>query len=441
MNGKRSVRRSLEQPTQGFQDNPNISSGPTGSGGTQSNSWYLRNSTGKCPRNSTTSSGQTTSTADEGVETGGESSNRGQMRFTREVIGRENSCGTLSSDSSCVSQKSLLRAICTIPSSIIVTVICLPEFLCKACICLRDQCTMANFAKSLKFLSITVPTICAAIYCSCLCMRLSDSLSSKELTQLYETELKSLWKSQNLLEEQIHEIQGLKKETDRLRAEINSINEGILKSVKEILEESDIPGENKDQVLTTINLAFKKIYEDHVQMADWAQKTIGATIDKDRTSKSYVPESMQNCWFQWLFVSSTNPPDTVLQPDVYPGNCWAFRGSEGQVVIKLPEKIQPTAVTVQHISKAISPSGGVNSALKDFWVFGLEDETREETLLGKFMYDIEKEAIQTFQLKNEHLKQFLHIKFKVLSNWGNPEFTCIYRLRVHGKMVRSSPIG
>lgn len=29
------------------------------------------------------------------------------------------------------------------------------------------------------------------------------------------------------------------------------------------------------RVFALINMAFKKIYEDHVQMADWAQKTIG----------------------------------------------------------------------------------------------------------------------------------------------------------------------
>ncbi|KAJ6669473.1 hypothetical protein lerEdw1_000021 [Lerista edwardsae] len=259
----------------------------------------------------------------------------------------------------------------------------------------------------------------------------------REVQQLYETELKSLWQSQVLLEQQIHEIQGLKQETNRLREEINSLNEGVLQSVKQILEDSDIPSDDKNRVFALINMAFKKIYEDHVQMADWAQKTIGATIDEDRTSKTFNPEYVKECWFGSFFMSSAKPPDTILQPDVYPGNCWAFEGSEGQVVVKLPEKVQPTAVTVQHISKVVSPSGGVTSALKDFLVYGIEDDVnKEEILLGSFTYDTEKEAIQTFQVKNEQSQSFMYIKFHVKSNWGNPEFTCIYRVRVHGKMAK-----
>ncbi|NWS49966.1 SUN5 protein, partial [Probosciger aterrimus] len=122
---------------------------------------------------------------------------------------------------------------------------------------------------------------------------------------------------------------------------------------------------------------------------------------------------------------------------VSPENCWPLQGHQGQVVIRLPALVHLTAVSVQHIYKEVSPSGTVISAPRDiivfvslFWVLlaGIE----EETLLGTFMYNVAKEAIQTFPLKDTH-RAFSHIKLIVKSNWGNTAYTCIYRVQVHGK--------
>ncbi|XP_077201390.1 SUN domain-containing protein 3-like [Paroedura picta] len=433
MNGRRSVRRSPQTPV--FQDNPNDhddTRGPTGSGGLQSNSWYLHNSAGNSSTVSATSSSPMSSSTEEGQENG-EPLIRGPLMFTREIIERESSSTTTLSSglsTNVCAQTSVLRNICNIPCLIALTILCLPGYLSRAYVYAKDQISMENF---LKFFLLAAAIICVAVYYSCVCRRSFDILSSQELTQQYQAELKSVWQSHHLLEERTRDIEVLKMKIDHLRDQFGGINKSLLHSVKQILEESDIPGENKEQVLEMINLAIKKIYEDHVQMSDWAQKTLGATIDKERTSESYEP--MWNCWLIPWLISSAKPPDTILEPNVYPGNCWAFQGSEGQVVIKLPDKIHPVAVTVQHISKAIAPNGNITSALKDFVVSGLDDETDEEILLGTFKYDIEKEIIQTFQFKNEHSREFLYIKFKVQSNWGNPEFTCIYRLRVHGKMT------
>ncbi|NXB99320.1 SUN2 protein, partial [Orthonyx spaldingii] len=123
-----------------------------------------------------------------------------------------------------------------------------------------------------------------------------------------------------------------------------------------------------------------------------------------------------------------------LQPKVFPGNCWAFKGHQGQVVIRLPARVHLTAITVQHVTKAASPSGTIISAPKDIAVFVMDADREEETLLGMFTYDVEKEPIQTFPLKHMLLSRaFSHVKLLVKSNWGNPWYTCIYRVKVHGR--------
>ncbi|NXB63177.1 SUN2 protein, partial [Struthidea cinerea] len=128
-----------------------------------------------------------------------------------------------------------------------------------------------------------------------------------------------------------------------------------------------------------------------------------------------------------------------------PGHCWAFKGHQGQVVIRLPARVHLTAITVQHITKEASPSGTIISAPKDIAVFvsllgisggdlALGENREEETLLGMFTYNTEKDPIQTFPLKNMLLpRAFSHVKLLVKSNWGNPRYTCIYRVQVHGK--------
>ncbi|NXN53449.1 SUN3 protein, partial [Rynchops niger] len=126
-----------------------------------------------------------------------------------------------------------------------------------------------------------------------------------------------------------------------------------------------------------------------------------------------------------------------------PGYCWPFQGSWSEVLIRLPTQITPTAITIQHTSKMASPLGTVSSAPRDFtvsvslcWALGgLDEEGKQETLLGAFTYILQKGPNQTFPLQNEIPRGFRFLKLGIRSNWGKPGYTCIYRVQVHGKIV------
>lgn len=60
-------------------------------------------------------------------------------------------------------------------------------------------------------------------------------------------------------------------------------------------------------------------------------------------------------------------------------------------------------------------------------------------LLGKFLYDDNGPTIQSFQIEDRG-RSFLYIEFKVYSNYGNPDYTCVYRLRVHGTLDHASRV-
>ncbi|NWI98048.1 SUN1 protein, partial [Pitta sordida] len=121
-------------------------------------------------------------------------------------------------------------------------------------------------------------------------------------------------------------------------------------------------------------------------------------------------------------------------PDMYPGNCWAFKGSQGYLVVKLSMKIYPTAFTVEHIPKTLSPTGNITSAPRNFSVYGLDDEYQEEgKLLGEYVYDQEGEPLQMFPVMEENKDAFQIVELRIFSNWGHAEYTCLYRFRVHGR--------
>lgn len=60
-----------------------------------------------------------------------------------------------------------------------------------------------------------------------------------------------------------------------------------------------------------------------------------------------------------------------IQPEVHPGQCWAFRGTQGYLVIQTSTTIFPSGFTLEHIPKSLAPSGVIDSAPKDFTVLVL----------------------------------------------------------------------
>ncbi|XP_048089745.1 SUN domain-containing protein 1-like [Alosa alosa] len=128
-------------------------------------------------------------------------------------------------------------------------------------------------------------------------------------------------------------------------------------------------------------------------------------------------------------------PRTVIQPEMHPGKCWAFKGSEGFLTITLSLPVHITHVTLEHIPKSLSPTGHIDSAPREFAVYGLSgfDEQEEGKFLGRFTYDSDGEPIQTFELLDSVKDVYGAAQLRVLSNWGNPEYSCVYRFRVHGQ--------
>ncbi|XP_058141648.1 SUN domain-containing protein 1 isoform X11 [Dasypus novemcinctus] len=198
-----------------------------------------------------------------------------------------------------------------------------------------------------------------------------------------------------------------------------------------------VSGISEAQALVLVNNALKLYSQDRIGMVDFALESGGGSILSTRCSETYETKTALISLFGiplWYFSQS---PRVVIQPDIYPGNCWAFKGSQGYLVVRLSMTIYPRSFTVEHIPKTLSPTGNITSAPKDFAVFGLENEYQEEgLLLGQFTYDQDGESLQMFHALKRPEKAFQIVELRISSNWGHPEYTCLYRFRVHGEPIK-----
>ncbi|XP_069052960.1 SUN domain-containing protein 2-like isoform X2 [Lepisosteus oculatus] len=210
--------------------------------------------------------------------------------------------------------------------------------------------------------------------------------------------------------------------------------EGAWASVGETLKGEGVGEVTLQDVHRIVRRALALYRADGIGLADYALESAGASVVNTRCSETYETKTALLSLFGIPMWYHSQSPRTIIQPDVNPGNCWAFRGSHGFAVIQLSTPIRPTAVSLEHIPKVLSPSGRIDSAPRDFTVYGMDDEKQEEgTLLGKFTYDQDGDSIQTFTLPGPAPEAYPLVELRVLSNWGHPEYTCVYRFRVHGE--------
>ena len=105
-------------------------------------------------------------------------------------------------------------------------------------------------------------------------------------------------------------------------------------------------------------------------------------------------------------------------------------GSDVYLTISLYVPIVVTEVTIEHISHELSLDW--KSAPKDFVVYGSNDKSFNHDIfvLGTNMFDDKGKTLQTFEMIKTQ-KTFKFVKFVIQSNYG-AEYTCLYRVRVHG---------
>ncbi|CAM9236169.1 unnamed protein product [Scytosiphon promiscuus] len=185
-----------------------------------------------------------------------------------------------------------------------------------------------------------------------------------------------------------------------------------------------------------VDAAIEKLRADGTGLRDYANAAVGGKVltSKGMVSDTYTPGSWwgsSRYWHRAGVENGIGPVESIISEDSGLGACWAMAGSEGLVTIQLPREITVDGISVEHASRMVTIESA--SAPKEFQVVGMRNKNDNYPVkLGGGVYDVDGRAIQTFPITPLGVK-FTVIQFKIVSNWGNPDYTCLYRVRVHGR--------
>ncbi|CAH0517194.1 unnamed protein product [Peronospora belbahrii] len=141
----------------------------------------------------------------------------------------------------------------------------------------------------------------------------------------------------------------------------------------------------------------------------------------------------------WWLSRHNGRPETALSETMEIGSCWGFAGSSGRLSVKFALQIIADSITIDHIPAQIASD--FSSAPNKFRVLGISGHPLRETVdfipFGNFSYASNGPASQTFMLTplQSQYSAIDGITLEVLSNHGHPDYTCLYRFRVHGQPV------
>ncbi|XP_056629645.1 klaroid protein-like [Diorhabda sublineata] len=217
--------------------------------------------------------------------------------------------------------------------------------------------------------------------------------------------------------------------TSRIRREIEKESKVIEASTSGVVTITD---ERIKQIVRSVLAIYDA---DKTGLVDYAMESMGAQILSTRCTENYHYGKAVVSVLGIPLWYPVNSPRTLITPGISPGQCWAFQNFPGFVMIRLSKRIQIEAFSIEHINRLLVPNGEIDAAPKHFEVYGLTDENdKEPVLLGEYLYDYDGEPLQFFNVQKEN-QVFEIVELRIISNHGNPNYTCLYRFRVHGKSM------
>ena len=218
---------------------------------------------------------------------------------------------------------------------------------------------------------------------------------------------------------------------------------------------------------------------------------LGAVVNPYLTSptKQVVNSLSWKTWFIYnafrLNLPVAPPPSEALGPWDDIGDCWCAPrngdnlGGKLQLAVLLPRTIVPTELVVEHIPKDATLDSGSAPRSIELWAQIDDPMTREAVTnalfsvlpyeetqpsvlerdverfearrplddswvrVGSWIYDLhDRRHVQKFSVPVD-LERFgartNQVAVRAVSNWGNKDYVCLYRLKLHGLLAEEDP--
>ncbi|XP_046407123.1 SUN domain-containing protein 1-like isoform X2 [Ischnura elegans] len=213
---------------------------------------------------------------------------------------------------------------------------------------------------------------------------------------------------------------------------IHKIGVEIGRLQNDVTPENKVPEDKK--IRKIVHEEIIEVEKEKLGLPDFALESSGGNVIGTPNTKTYASRTLVQLFgFPLWYVESS--PRNAIQASVSPGECWSFHGHEGNLRVQLAAPAILYGFSIYHIPQQISLSGDITSCPREFSVVGFhvfEGET-SELLLGEYVYDNNGSPQQTFLIQREVSIPFSIVELRIHSNYGHPEFTCLYRFQVHGR--------
>lgn len=292
----------------------------------------------------------------------------------------------------------------------------------------------------------------------------SAVVSKEVFKEMFEKELASF------KEDTVEELERLDQKLDRVKAIADR-----KQAPRVPIQTPDING-TEAALEFLIKSAIRKQVTHTISKPDFADPAFGARIIPSLTSRSYNwrdgLDFADRQLHKFLGVlgfgrMQVNGPLTAFNNDMALRACWPFNGHIGQVGVSLGTLVDPSDIGVVHVGARESPNPSSAPRKISLWVqvndvdlrakvSKLLDQTRDSEngepprfavppVPADFVkilsteYDLYGgDEFQVFSVPLQIRRLGLvtsKVIFRIESNWGNSEYTCIYRLRLFGERV------